>query len=133
MKIKSAAAVSIVLLSVIVSVPSARAQTKPPIAGVERTTFGVYKALAQLAFEFDQKQDYANAAKVARILMLVWAGQEHDSQPKVDAWRTIDKAMDAFAKPIVASDHVPLNQAEVGAAYHRYLDELQKADEPLHY
>jgi hypothetical protein len=131
MERKFAKAVSILFLTIVIFVPRARAQAKPAIAGVDRTSLGVYRALAQVAFELDQKKDYPDAAKLARVLMLVWASQEHDLEPRLDAWRTIDQAMDAFAKPLVAFDAVPLHQQEVEATFHRYLDELQKADRPL--
>jgi hypothetical protein len=122
---------SIGVTCILIVAPLACAQVKPPIAGVDRTAFGVYRALAQVAFEFDQRKDYVNAAKVARVLMLVWAGQEHELKPRLESWRTIDRAMDAFAKPLVAFDSAPLDQTEVQATYQRYLEELQKVDQPL--
>jgi hypothetical protein len=131
MKMKNALAVSILFLGALFSVPFARARAQPPIAGVDRTTLGEYRALAQVAFDLDQKKDYANAAKVARVLMLVWAGQEDELKPRLDAWRSIDTAMDAFAKPLVAFDAVPLDQKRIEAAYTKYLAELQKADQSL--
>lgn len=106
-------------------------EAKPPIANVDRTILGVYRAMAQIAFEFHEKKDDTNAAKEARILMLVWSIQEDQLEPSLGSWRAIDHAMDAFAKPLVASDKIPLNDADVKAAYRAYLDQLVLADRPL--
>jgi hypothetical protein len=105
-------------------------------AGVDNTTMGAYRALAQLSFQAFQKRDYAMAAELAKILDRTWGqGQWHNEgsvcKTNHDACAAIDHAMDLFIGPIVDYIHETPDPAAVKTAYDDYLGKLTQADAPL--
>jgi hypothetical protein len=110
---------------------SCGAQDKnPQTAGVEDTRMGAYRALAQLSFKAFQKGDNATAATLARILERAWDKGEADfEKSNPDLRGKIDRAMDAFIKPLMAYANKRPDPIQVQAAYKDYLDKLKEGDQ----
>jgi hypothetical protein len=111
---------------------SCGAQDKNPnqTAGVEDTKMGAYRALAQLSFQAFQKGDNVTAATLARILERTWDKGEADfEKSNPDLRDKIDRAMDAFIKPIMAYANKRPDPIQAQAAYNDYLDKLKQGDQ----
>jgi hypothetical protein len=123
--------VSACLVIAIAVATSCEAQDKnPQTAGVEDTNMGPYRALAQLSFQAFQKGEHATAATLARILERTWDKGEADfEKSNPDLRGKIDRAMDAFIKPIMAYASKRPDPVQVQAAYKDYLDKLKEGDQ----
>lgn len=98
-------------------------------AGLDNTKMGVYRALAQLSYQAFQKGDNANAAELARILERAWDKGEGDlSKSGPATWKQIDKAMDAFIKPLIRDSVKAPDPTQVQTAYNGYLEKFKQAD-----
>jgi uncharacterized protein YukE len=105
------------------------AQNSSSVAGVDKTKFGIYRALAEVAFQSFQESDDQTAAKLARILERTWDHCEGDLAKSSPAtYQDIDDAMDAFVKPLIQHKAGKPDPAWVEAAYKEYLDKLKEAE-----
>jgi hypothetical protein len=101
------------------------------IAGVDNTSMGAYRALADLTFQAFQKGDAPTAAKLARILEMTWDKGENDlKRSNSNLWRDIDQAMDGFIAPVMNYAAQPANPVDIKTLYRTYLEALKKADRP---
>ncbi len=83
-----------------------------------------YRKLAADTLNAFQAHDIPTAKKKARELEVAWDTHEKALQKKSpDLWGQIDKAMDAFIKPLGKSP----DPAKVQAAYDTYISKLQLA------
>jgi hypothetical protein len=104
-------------------------------AGVDNTTMGAYRALAELSFQAFKKGDIAAAAELARILERTWDAAEGGNGDRAlektnkDLFDQIDKQMDVFIKPVLHYATKAPDPAAVEAAYNDYLDKLKQADQ----
>jgi hypothetical protein len=120
-------------LAVAISCP-AQSNTTTQIAGVDNTKMGAYRALAQLSYLTFQKGDKATAATLARILERTWDNGEEVGGDKSlfktnrDLFAQIDRAMDAFIKPMLRYATKDPDAAALQTAYNDYLDKLKLAD-----
>ena len=101
------------------------------IVNPDQGKMGIYRSLAELAWEAYESNNYAQAAVLARILERVWDRSQGDlrkSSPEV--WSAIDKSMDKFIGPLIvyASTGEVLPVGTEAANYQRYLRELDAAD-----
>ena len=84
-----------------------------------------YRKLAADTLSAFQAHDMATAKKKARELEVAWDTHEKALQKKSpDLWGQIDKAMDAFIKPLQGKSPDP---ASVQAAYDTFISKLQLA------
>lgn len=84
-----------------------------------------YRKLAADALTAFKAQDMATAKKKARELEVAWDKNEKALEKKSpELWGQIDKAMDAFIKPL--QDKSP-DAAKVQAAYDTFIAKLQLA------
>jgi hypothetical protein len=85
-----------------------------------------YRNLAADILTTFKAHDMATAKKKARELEVAWDTREKTLQKKSpDLWAQIDKAMDAFIKPVM-QDKSP-NPTKVQLAYDTYIAKLQLA------
>lgn len=107
-------------------------------AGVDNTRMGPYRALTQLSYQAFQKGDMATAAELSRILEKTWDQGHYRNQTdgpggslcktNHDACEAIDKAMDAYIKPILHCATKAPDPTAVQAAYNDFLTKLKQAD-----
>jgi len=84
-----------------------------------------YRKLATDTLQAFKAQDLPTAKKKARELEVAWDTREKALQKKSpDLWGQIDKAMDAFIKPLQAKSPDP---AKVQTAYDMFIAKLQLA------
>jgi hypothetical protein len=84
-----------------------------------------YRKLAADTLNAFQAHDMPTAKKKARELEVAWDTREKTLQKKSpDLWGQIDKAMDAFIKPLNEKSADP---AKVQAAYDTFISKLQLA------
>ena len=84
-----------------------------------------YRKLATDTLNAFQAHDMATAKKKARELEVAWDTHEKALQKKSpDLWGKIDKAMDAFIKPVQGKSPDP---ASVQTAYDTFIAKLQLA------
>jgi hypothetical protein len=97
-------------------------EPKPAVADDNMTQ---YRRLATDALQAFQAHDMRTAKKNARELEVAWDAREKELRKKSpDLWGQIDKAMDAFIKPV--QDKSP-DPAKVQRAYEAFLTKLQLA------
>ena len=85
-----------------------------------------YRKLAADTLKAFKAHDMPTAKKKARELEVAWDTREKALQKKSpDLWGQIDKAMDAFIKPVM-QDKSP-DPAKVQAAYDTFIAKLQLA------
>ena len=102
--------------------PAADAQAATPAADDNMTP---YRNLAADTLKAFQANDMPTAKKKARELEVAWDTHEKALQKKSpDLWGQIDKAMDAFIKPVQGKSPDP---AKVQAAYDTFIAKLQLA------
>jgi hypothetical protein len=95
---------------------------------------GPYRALAGLCYQEFRKGDDASAARFARILERTWdkgeeiGGEDSVAKRMPAAFVQIDKAMDAFIKPLMEYKASAPDPAKVEAAYTAFLEKLKSAD-----
>lgn len=104
-------------------------------AGVDNTTMGAYRALAQLSFAAFQRADNATAAELARILERTWdQGEWKNSsdgsycKANRSVCQAVDHALDKFIGPLINYAMKVPDPADVKAAYNDFLDKLKLAD-----
>jgi len=84
-----------------------------------------YRKLATDTLQAFKAQDLPTAKKKARELEVAWDTREKALQKRSpDLWGQIDKAMDAFIKPVQAKSPDP---AKVQTAYDTFIAKLQLA------
>jgi hypothetical protein len=107
--------------------PAADAQSKPPAsAAAAEDNMTPYRNLAADTLKAFKANDMPAAKKKARELEVTWDKNEKALQKKSpDVWGQIDKAMDAFIKPVM-QDKSP-DPAKVQAAYDTFIAKLQLA------
>ena len=101
-----------------------------PAAGAAATDDNMtpYRTLAADTLKAFKANDMPTAKKKARELEVAWDTREKALQKKSpDLWGQIDKAMDAFIKPLGGKSADP---AKVQAAYDTFIAKLQLAVEP---
>jgi hypothetical protein len=85
-----------------------------------------YRNLAADTLTAFKAHDMPTAKKKARELEVAWDGREKALQKKSpDLWGQIDRAMDAFIKPVMQGKSP--DPARVEAAYDTYIAKLQLA------
>ena len=92
---------------------------------------GIYRSLAQLTYQAYVEKDDKEAGVLARILEKVWDREQsglRTSSP--ETWGKIDKSLDAFIKPLIASGTTGGRAYEptVSKTYQQFLAELAAAD-----
>jgi hypothetical protein len=128
-------AVCLVLLGAFCSPSMAQDKKVTQTAGVDNTSMGAYRALAQLSYQAFKNGDNATAAELARVLERTWDGAEGGGgdhslgKTNKDAFDRIDKAMDVFIKPIIRYQAKAPDPAAVEGAYHDYLDKLKQGEQ----
>jgi hypothetical protein len=102
-------------------------QSKPAAGAVAADdSMTLYRQLAADTLTAFQAHDMPTARKKARELEVTWDTREKALQKKSpDLWGQIDKAMDAFIKPVMQSKS--LDPAKVQSAYDTYIAKLQLA------
>ena len=106
---------------------AASAQSPTPAAGAAAADDNMtpYRTLAADTLAAFKAHDMATAKKKARELEVAWDSREKALQKKSpDLWGQIDKAMDAFIKPLKGKSPDP---AKVQAAYDTFIAKLQLA------
>jgi hypothetical protein len=122
----------LVTLSVCGTIPSSAQEPKPaaqtrPAAGAPAADDNMtpYRKLAAETFQAFQAHDMPTAKKKARELEVAWDTREKALKKKSpDLWEQIDKAMDAFIKPVQGKSPDP---AKVQTAYDAFIAKLQLA------
>ena len=106
--------------------PAADAQAKPAAgAVVPDDNMTPYRKLAAAALTAFKAHDMPTAKKKARELEVAWdKGEKTLEKKSPDVWGQIDKAMDAFIKPL--QDKSP-DPAKVQTAYDTFIAKLQLA------
>ena len=101
-------------------------QSKPAVvAAAPDDNMTRYRKLAADTLEAFKAHDLATAKKKARELEVAWDTGEKALQKKSpDLWGQIDKAMDAFIKPVQGKSPDP---AKVQTAYDAFIAKLQLA------
>ena len=122
----------LVTLTVCASIAASATEPKPamdrpnPVGGAAADdNMTPYRNLAAEALKAFNARDMVTAKKKAKELEVAWDTHEKALQKKSpDVWGQIDKAMDAFIKPVQnkASD-----AAKVQAAYDTFIAKLQLA------
>ena len=110
----------------IASSAQAMDQSKPPAgAAAADDNMTPYRKLAADTLSSFKAQDMSAAKKKARELEVAWDTREKALQKKSpDLWGQIDKAMDAFIKPVQGKSPDP---AKVQMAYDTFITKLQLA------
>jgi hypothetical protein len=106
------------------------AEQSNPAAGVAAADDNMtpYRKLAADTLQAFKAHDMPTAKKKARELEAAWDTREKALQKKSpDLWGEIDKAMDAFIKPVQGKSPDP---AKVQTAYDTFIAKLQLAVEP---
>jgi len=110
--------------------PAAGAQAKP--AAAPDDNMASYRKLAADTLTAFKAHDMPTAKKNARMLEVAWdKGEKTLEKKSPDVWGQIDKAMDAFIKPVM-HDKSP-DPAKVQTAYDAFIAKLQlavKSDAP---
>jgi hypothetical protein len=123
--------VCIVAIAVVMCSASLFGQQMSSIGGVDNSTMGIYRALAQVSLATYERGDVASAAKAARAIELVWDTSEGDLKKASPAlYEEIDSAMDSFIKPLINANKKAPDSKALKVAYEGYLEKLKKADEP---
>jgi hypothetical protein len=124
------------MLMIAMAMPSVAEESKvSQVAGVDNTSMGPYRALAQLSFEAFQRKDARTAAELSRILERTWdAAEEHGGANSLgirnkQLFEEIDEAMDAFIKPIIHYTTETPDTLAVTTAYKVFLSKLKQGDE----
>jgi hypothetical protein len=105
--------------------PAADAQAKPG-AGAPDDNMASYRKLAADTLTAFKAHDMPTAKKNARMLEVAWdKGEKTLEKKSPDVWGQIDKAMDAFIKPVM-HDKSP-DPAKVQTAYDAFIAKLQLA------
>jgi hypothetical protein len=109
------------------SAPSVN-QSKPAARAVTAdTNMTPYRQLAGETLTAFQAGDMSTAKRKARELEVTWDSREKALQKKSpDRWGQIDRAMDAFIKPIMQGKS--LDPARVQTAYDTYIEKLNMAE-----
>ena len=98
-------------------------QSKPAVSADDNMT--PYRTLAADTLKAFKANDMPTAKKKARELEVAWDSREKALQKKSpDLWGQIDKAMDAFIKPMQGKSPDP---AKVQTAYDAFIAKLQLA------
>jgi hypothetical protein len=132
--IVSAVCVVPLLLAAIVTSCIAQDNHVGQTAGVDNTKMGAYRALGQLAYQEFQKGNSAQAAEHARILERSWdqgeggGGDKSLAKLNENLYVEIDRAMDAFIKPIINYANKSPEAASVEATYKDFMEKLNQAD-----
>jgi hypothetical protein len=119
----------VVTLTVFGTIASWAQESKPvsparPTAGTD-DNMTPYRKLATDTLQAFNAHDMPTAKKKARELEVAWDTQEKAlKKNSPDLWGQIDKAMDAFIKPV--QDKSP-NPAKVQTAYDTFISKLQLA------
>ena len=123
----------LVTLTVCGTIASSAQEPKPAVDQAKRAAGAAaaddnmtpYRKLAADTLEAFKTHDMPTAKKRARELEVAWDTREKALQKKSpDLWGQIDKAMDAFIKPM--KDKSP-DPAKVQSAYDTFLAKLQLA------
>jgi hypothetical protein len=102
-------------------------QAKPAVGAVAADNMALYRQLAAETLTAFQAHDMSTAHKKARELEVTWDSREKALQKKSpDLWGQIDKAMDAFIKPVMQGKSP--DPARVQTAYDTYIAKLQLAE-----
>ena len=100
-------------------------QSKPAAGAAADDNMTPYRKLAADTLEAFKTHDMPAAKKKARELEVAWDTREKALQKKSpDLWGQIDKAMDAFIKPVMGKSPDP---AKVQTAYETFIAKLQLA------
>jgi hypothetical protein len=107
------------------SAPMVKADIDP-----DQGKMGIYRALAQLAYQAYVNKDDHTAAVLGRILERCWDKGEADLRKSApDRWSAIDQSMDGFIKPLTGfSRNGRGDERKERAAYEAYLKALADAD-----
>ena len=108
--------------------PKPAVDQSKPAAGAAATddNMSPYRKLAADSLTAFKAHDMPTAKKKARELEVAWDTREKTLQKKSpDLWGQIDRAMDAFIKPVM-QDKSP-DPARVQTAYDTYIGKLQLA------
>ena len=101
------------------------AQARPAASALADDNMTPYRKLATETLEAFKAHDMPTAKKKARELEVAWDTREKALQKKSpDLWGQIDKAMDAFIKPV--QDKSP-DPTKVQTAYDTFIAKLQLA------
>ena len=104
------------------------AQEPKPAAQAADDNMTPYRKLATDTLQAFKAHDMATAKKKARELEVAWDTREKALKKKSpDMWGQIDKAMDAFIKPM--QDKSP-DAAKIQSAYDTFIAKLQLAATP---
>jgi hypothetical protein len=107
--------------------PTSAVDESKPAAGAAAADDNMtpYRTLAADALTAFKAHDMATAKKKAKELEVAWDTHEKALQKKSpDVWGQIDKAMDAFIKPVQNKSSDP---AKVQTAYDAFIAKLQLA------
>ena len=100
-------------------------QSKPSAGTPAADNMTPYRELAADTLQAFKADDTPTAKKKARELEVAWDSREKALQKKSpDLWDQIDKAMDAFIKPVQGKSPDP---AKVQMAYDTFIAKLQMA------
>jgi len=122
----------LVTLSVCGIIPSSAQESKPaadvrPGVGALTTDddMAAYRKLATDTLQAFKARNMPTAKQKARELEAAWdTGEKELKKKSPDLWEQIDKAMDAFIKPVQGKSPDP---AKVQAAYDTFIAKLQLA------
>ncbi len=124
------AVLSTALFLAIRRAPGQTYAARAAIVNPDQGKAGVYRSLAQLAYQAYAEKNDGEAAVLARILEKVWASESANlraSSP--DVWQKINKSMDRFARPLIGASTGGRPQEDFEAsAYQQYLADLSAAD-----
>jgi hypothetical protein len=105
--------------------PKSSDQSKPAAGAAADDNMTPYRKLAADTLKAFNDHDMPTAKKKARELEVAWDTHEKALQKKSpDLWGQIDKAMDAFIKPVLGKSPDP---AKVQTAYDTFIAKLQLA------
>ena len=106
---------------------AADAQAKPAAGAVlADDNMSPYRKLAADTLTAFKAQDMPTAKKKARELEVAWdKGEKTLEKKSPDVWKQIDKAMDAFIKPVMQNKSP--DPAKVQTAYDAFIAKLQLA------
>lgn len=107
----------------------------PAVGGVDDSTMGPYRALAEMGYSAFQKGQFADATKILRVLEMVWNRDEVKKEQTSIDYQQIHRSMLGLMMVIANRELAPPNepiseegQKEAERAYRQYLEDLGKID-----
>jgi hypothetical protein len=102
---------------------------KDVLAQLKPEGMGTYRAEVTSTYEALQKDNLADAKRLAKQMLLDWRSASEDlRKSNPDAWKATTQLVVIFARPIARYAPDPPDPVAVETAYNQYLAKLKQAD-----